>query len=149
MINKYKFGFDFWSLLLFILMIIPTIFWSFIPAPNDILRADSVTPAIDMIATISQTIMIASLCLFINKSTKKVKPSPFIIATIICYLLYFSGWVIYYSGIVNPLIILDLTIPPCLAFLFCSIYKKNIISVISSVIFLICHLIFAVVNFII
>ena len=63
MLNKYKFKFDYRALIFFAIMMAPTIFWSFVKAPNDILRAESVTPVIDTIATISQVIMIAVLCM--------------------------------------------------------------------------------------
>lgn len=149
MLKKYKLGFDFWGLILFASMMIPTLLWSFIQAPNDILRTESITPAIDIFASISQTIMIASLCLLINKNSDKLKLSPMIIATVICFIIYFSGWILYYCGVVNPIIILALTIPPSLAFIFYAIDRKNIISVATGTIFLICHLIYGVVNFIV
>lgn len=149
MLKNYRFKFDFLGLILFGLMIIPTILWSFFQAPNDVLRAESVTPIIDVIATVTQSIMIASLCMLVNKSADKLKLSPMIMATIICFAMYFVGWIIYYLGVVNPLVILDLTIPPCLAFLFYGIDRKNIPAVISSVMFLICHLIYGTINFII
>lgn len=149
MLKKYKLGFDFWCSILFALMMIPTILWSFIQAPNDVLRAESVTPVTDIIASISQTVMVASLCLLINKKSGKLKLSPMIIATAICLVMYYAGWILYYCGVVNSLIILDLTIPPSLAFLFYSVDRKNIFSIIAGTVFLICHLIFGVVNFII
>lgn len=149
MLKKYRFGFDFGSLILFALMMIPTVLWSFIQAPNDVLRAESVTPITDIIASISQTVMIASLCLLINKKSEKLKFSPMIIATTICLTMYYLGWILYYCGLVNPLIILDLTISPSLAFLLYSVDRKNIFSIIAGTVFLICHLIFGVINFII
>ena len=44
-------------------------------------------------------------------------------------LLYFTGWIFYYFGVTNPLIILLLTIPPCSAFIFLAIDRKNIFQV--------------------
>ena len=43
MLKKYKMGFDIWGLLLFIIIMIPNFIWFAVPAPNDILRADSIT----------------------------------------------------------------------------------------------------------
>ncbi|MBQ6627147.1 MAG: hypothetical protein IIX27_07655 [Ruminococcus sp.] len=149
MLKKYRFGFDFGGLILFALMMIPTILWSFIQAPNDVLRAESVTPITDIIASISQVVMIASLCLLINKKSEKLKLSPMIIATAICLIMYYLGWILYYCGVVNPLIILDLTIPPSLALLLYAVDRKNIFSIIAGTVFLICHLIFGVINFIV
>lgn len=149
MLKKYKLGFDIWSLVLFLIIMIPNFIWSVVPAPNDILRAASITKILDMIASICQVLMIAALCILINEERKKLRITPFMIAVITCCLLYFASWIGYYSGIVNTIIILGLTIPPCLAFLFWAIDRKNLIAVIPITIFAICHLVYGVVNFVI
>ena len=148
MLKKYKFKFDYYALILFAVMIVPTIFWSFVEAPNDVLRAESVSPLIDSIASVSQVVMVASLCLLNNTSAPEIILSPKVVAAIRCLIIYCFGWVLYYLGIANAGVILFLTLPPCLAFLLYAIDRKNIISIVSSIAFLICHLIFGVVNFI-
>lgn len=149
MLKKYKLGFDIWSLVLFLIIMIPTFIWAVVPAPNDILRATSITKILDMIASICQVLMIIALCIFINQERKKLSITPFIIAVITCCLLYFASWISYYLGTVNTIVILGLTIPPCLAFLFWAIDRKNVIAVIPISIFTICHLIYGIVNFVI
>ena len=47
MLKKYKLSFDIWGLLLFLIIMIPNFIWFLYPAPNDVLRADSVTGGID------------------------------------------------------------------------------------------------------
>lgn len=149
MLKKYRFGFDIWGLLLFIVIMIPNFIWFGLPAPNDILRADSVTEVFDTIASVCQVLMIISLCILINKERKRLSVTPLIAAVIICCLLYFASWVFYYTGITNTIVILGLTLPPCLAFLFFAIDRKNIIAVVPILLFTICHLIYATVNYII
>ncbi len=75
--------------------------------------------------------------------------TPFAIMTVACYLLYVASWIVYYNGMVNVIVILGLTIPPCLAFLSFAIDRKNGIALIPISIFTICHLIYGVVNFVI
>ncbi|MCM1044200.1 MAG: hypothetical protein NC417_01710 [Candidatus Gastranaerophilales bacterium] len=147
--KNYRLRFDPWSLLLFLLIMIPTFIWFAIPAPNDILRADSVTETLDTAASICQVLMILILCFFRNLECKKIGISPFTIATIICCLLYFASWAVYYIGTVNTVVILGLTIPPCLAFLFFAIDRKNKMAIIPIFIFTICHTIYGIVNYII
>ncbi len=147
--KNYKLGFDVWGLLLFLIIMLPNFIWFAVPAPNDILRADSVTEAIDIIASICQVLMVAVLCVIINKDNKKISISPLIIATIACCLLYFTSWIFYYIGITNAVVILGLTVPPCLAFLFFALDRKNMLAVIPISIFTVCHLIYGTVNFII
>ena len=62
--------------------------------------------------------------------------------------MYFASWILYYVGIVDVFVILGLVIFPCLAFLFFAVDRKNRIAMIPISIFTICHLIYAVVNFI-
>ena len=118
-------------------------------SPNDILRAESITETVDTVAFVCQILMIAALCIFRNKGSKKLCITPAIIIAAVCYLLYVASWTAYYNGMVNVIVILGLTIPPCLAFLFFAIDRKNGIALIPISIFTICHLIYGVVNFII
>lgn len=149
MFKKYKLSFGIWGLLLFLIVMIPNFIWFVIPAPNDILRANSITETIDIVASVCQVLMIVALCIFRNRESKKLCITPFMIISAGCCLLYFVSWIVYYGGIVNAIVILGLTIPPCLAFLFFAIDRKNGIALIPISVFTICHLIYGVVNFIV
>lgn len=148
MLKKYKLGFEVWGLLLFLIVMIPNFIWFAIPAPNDILRAESMTETVDTVASICQILMIAALCIFRNREYRKMCVTHLALIVAGC-LLYFLSWILYYGGIVNAIVILGLTIPPCLVFLFFAIDRKNGIALIPILIFTICHLIYGVVNFII
>ena len=149
MLKKYKMGFDIWGLVLFLIIMIPNFIWSAVPAPDDILRTESTTKVIDTIGSIFQVLMIFTLCVFINPKRKKLSFTKTIIAMICCCVIYYCCWVFYYLGVTNWLVIMGLTIPPCMAFLFFAIDRKNYISVVPIAIFTVCHVIFGVVNFII
>lgn len=148
MLKKYKFGFDIWGLIIFLIVMIPTFFWSLVPAPNDILRNESKTHFIDMIGSVCQVLFAAMICVLINKERKKLILSPLIIAAVISIITYFVGWVLYYCGNISPFVILMLTLPPCLAFLFFALDRRNMVAVIPIVCFTVCHLVYGVVNFI-
>ena len=45
--EKYRFGFEFWGLLLFLIIMIPNFIWFAVPVVNDVLRVESVTPVAD------------------------------------------------------------------------------------------------------
>ena len=149
MIKKYKMGFDIWALVLFIAIMIPNIIWFAIPAPNDILRTESITKAVDMIASISQVVMLVAWCIVINTEREKRNVTRFIMVVIINCVLYFICWMFYYIGICNAGVILGMTIFPCFAFLFFAIDRKNNIAIIPISIFTICHLIYGLVNYMI
>ena len=83
MLKKYKFGFDFWGLLLFLLIMIPNFIWFAVPAPNDVLRSDSVTPIVDGIGSICQVAFVAAICVLKRKDIKTVRVSKLIIFALI------------------------------------------------------------------
>ena len=148
MLKKYRFGFDIWGLAIFLTVMIPNFIWFAVPAPNDILRSESATIIIDTIGSVCQVLLIGSLCFIINKERSKLRFSLLIIMAIICIALYFAGWMLYYNGLTNPLVIIFLTLPPCLAFIFFALDRKNITAVVPAVCFTVCHLIYGIVNFI-
>jgi len=149
MFKKYRLGFDIWGLVLFLIIMTPNFIWFAVPAPNDILRINSITEIPDRIASVCQVLMVIALCILINKERNKLSITYPVIMMITCCILYFASWIIYYQGIVNTFVILGLTIPPCLAFMFWAIDRKNVIAVIPISIFTICHFIYAMANFII
>ena len=148
MLKKYRFGFDIGGLLLFLIIMIPNFIWFAVPAPNDILRNPSITETIDAVASVFQVIMIICLCILKNRNQSKIHITPLIIITLSSCILYFISWMFYYGGITNAFVILGLTIPPCMAFLFYSLDRKNVIAVVPTIVFTICHLIYGIVNYI-
>ena len=147
-LKQYRFGFDPWGLLLFLLVMLPNFIWFAVPAPNDILRADSATPVVDTIGSVFQVLTVACLCFVIHKDRSKLRFSPLIIATIVCVAIYYIGWALYYTTNVNPIVILLLTISPCLAFILFAIERENLPAILFATVFAVCHLVFAVVNFV-
>lgn len=147
MVKKYKFGFDLWGLLLFVIIMIPNFFWFAVPAPEDFLRGESVTPIIDTIGSIFQVIFVVLICVIKRQDIDKIRFSKWIIAVLIMVGCYFIGWIVYYWGMVNPFIVALLTISPCLAFALYEIDRKNILALVPTAIFAICHIIFGFANY--
>lgn len=147
--QKYKISFDPWGLLLFLLIMLPNCIWFILPAPQDILRRESVTPVLDGIASVCQFLLVVSLCFIVNRTREKLRCTPSIFAAIVCILLYVLGWGFYYAGFANLPVIALLTVPPCLSFFFFSLDRKNYIAVLPIAVFTVCHLIYSIANFII
>ena len=147
-LKQYRFGFEPWGLLLFLLVMLPNFIWFAVPAPNDILRTDSATPVVDAIGSVFQVLTVACLCFVINKERDKLRFTPLVVIAIICIAVYYIGWALYYGSIANSWIILLLTVPPCLAFIFFAADRKNLLAVLFATAFAVCHLVFAVVNFV-
>lgn len=146
-LKNYRMGFDFWGLALFLVIMLPNFVWFAFPAPNDILRGESVTPALDFAAQVFQIVMAAALCAVVNITQDKPMKRGYRAGTAVCAMLYFAGWAAYYAGIINAVVILDLCLAPCGVFLLFALARKNIAALISAGSFAVCHLTFAVVNF--
>ncbi len=146
--GKYKLGFDIWGLLLFLGIMVPNFIWFAVPAPNDLLRTDSVTGTLDAIGSVFQVLMVIALCACQNRGRKPLGFTFLIAAVLICCLLYFASWIMYYRGMANSVVLLGLTVPPCLAFMCFSLDRKNMLALLSATVFFICHLGHAIINFI-
>lgn len=147
-LRNYKFRLDPWGLGLFLLIMIPNFMWFAAPAPNDILRAESVTPLLDSAGQVFQIILAVSLCAVVN--TARIGPiarGP-AAGVSLCAALYLAGWAAYYAGLTNAAVILILCLAPCGAFLFHSAARKNAPALLAGGGFALCHLISTIINFI-
>ena len=70
MLKKYRLGFDISGFVLFLIVMIPNLIWFAVPAPNDVLRTNSTTEAIDTVASVCQVLMIAALCMTLIRETQ-------------------------------------------------------------------------------
>lgn len=141
-------GFDVWALALFLILLLPTVLWTLFPPLRDVLRRESVTPTVDIIGSVFQVLTIATLCFVQRKGWPRENPLLAYAATIVCVQLYYAGWVLYYVGITTPVVMLLMTLPPCMAFIFFAIARRNMLAAIFAAGFTVCHLIFALENFI-
>ena len=148
-IKNYKLGFDPWGLALFLLIMLPNFIWFALPAPNDVLRSESVTPLADSAAQVFQIVMVIALCAVVNAACDKPIRHGYRAGTAACVVLYFAGWATYYAGIASTVVILDLCLAPCGAFLLFALARKNGGALASAAAFAVCHLAYAVVNFLI
>ena len=146
-LKQYRFGFDPWGLLLFLLVMLPNFIWFAVPAPNDILRTDSVPPVVDASGSVFQVLTVACLCFVIHNDRRKLRFLLLIITAIVCVAIYYIGCALYYTANVSPTVILLLTVPPCLAFILFAADRKNLPAVVLAAGFTVCHLIFGVVNY--
>ena len=147
--KSYKLAFDPWGLLVFLLIMLPNFVWFTVPAPNDVLRQESVTPVLDTVASVCQVLFTAALCGIVNRERERLSLTPLIAASLCCGGLYAAGWIFYYAGFAGPPVILLLTLPPCLCFLFFALDRKNCIAAIPIAVFTVCHLIYSIANFMI
>ena len=147
MLKNYRIGFDWIGLILFLVIMIPNFIWFVVPAPNDVLRTESITGTIDSIASVCQVLMVASLCLVINRNNTGSKVIGTIITVMACVVLYYICWLCYYQGNTETTVLMGLAAFPCAAFLIYSYKRRNMIAAFFAVVFSMCHLLYAIANF--
>lgn len=145
--STYKINFEIWGLVLFMAIMLPNFIWFGFPAPNDVLRRESVTPMLDMAAQCFQVLLVAALCAVKNTQAKRPMGRKCKLAVILLVALYYIGWAMYYAGIANAVVILDLCIAPCMAFLVFSAARKNVWAFVFAGAFMVCHTVYGVGNF--
>ena len=95
-VKCYRFGFDPWGLGLFLLIMLPNLAWFALPAPNDILRAESAAPLLDGLGQCLQIIMVAALCLLVNVCKVAVQLAAQQQGVI-------QGWTVFFEILLVPL----------------------------------------------
>lgn len=148
--ETYLFGIDFWGVGLFLLIMLPNLLWFGVPAPNDVLRKESVTPAWDAAASVFQVLMVVFLCFLKNRNAGKFSwKRPLVWGSAGCCLCYYAAWAFYYGGVVNAPVVLALCLFPCGGFFLFALERKNFVSLLPIALFAICHTVFGIVNFIV
>ena len=146
--RKYKMGFDLWGPLLFLAIMLPNIIWFLVPAPTDILRNTSITPVVDTVASVFQVIMVAAICMLRNTTGGSPMDVGWKYGITVAVLLYFAGWVLYYAGMTNVVVIMDLCVAPCVAFILFALARKNTVALVAAIGFIVCHMYYGIVNFV-
>ena len=148
MMKDYRVKFDVWGLILFLVIMLPNFVWFAVPAPHDILRSESATPYIDGVASVCQVLMVAMLCILQNVKAGNCAWSRWAWVTRFCVVIYYAAWIAYYMGYASNAAVVSLCVFPCVAFLAFEAQRKNILAMIPTALFSVCHLIYGLVNFV-
>lgn len=84
LLQKYRMSFEPWGLALFAAVMLPNLLWMIFPVPNDVLRANSLTPVVDRIGSICQMAMVFCLCFIRRVDAKPLRFSPLVVAALVC-----------------------------------------------------------------
>ena len=141
-LEKFKIGFSIFGLLAFALQELPYIPWLLWPPLDNPLQNNN--PANIFVGLLEQAggiFTVALLILIVRKTKEKANfKNIFIRLAILCLVLYYTSWVLYFLGITNVwLIVIGLSAVVPLYYLFISLWLKNDFAIITSILFFIGH----------
>lgn len=146
-IRQYRLGFSGWGAGLFLLIMLPNLWWFWTAPPDDLLRNESAAAAADHIGAVLQVIMVSALCFLVHQPKRAIGKRA-LIAVGLAVAAYFSSWTAYNMGCINAAVILLLCLAPCIAFLILAAAQRNLIALCSAAGFTVCHLISTAATFI-
>ena len=137
---SYSFGFSWKGLLTFLLIMIPNIFFFFLPNQNVLGSGINNHLILDIIEHASQAIFIFLLLFLISKRNSPMV-SPYTICIAIILLSYYALWIFYFLGSNNLILLLGMAVLPVAYFTLAEIWLHNLPAIVPTAIFGIVHII--------
>ena len=145
LLKKYRWGLDFWGLILFAIIMLPNILYF-------ILVACGVTPelktgggVIDIAATVFQVLGVAALIFVVEKKRKIFTFDCPLFALAGLFLIpYYISWGFYFLNHLNSGVILFLAVCPCVSLILYEIERKNWFALLPTSIFAALHIVSAI-----
>ncbi|MDD7794286.1 hypothetical protein [Clostridium sp. 'White wine YQ'] len=135
---NYYFGFSFYGLIIFLLPMIPNLFYFIRPVPYTLGNNENKHVMLDIIENICRVLFFSMLILVVSRQAIEVH-STYIILIAIMLLLYDVFWGFFFIGKVNLIIILGLAIFPVAYFILAEIWLYNYFAIIPTGLFGIVH----------
>jgi hypothetical protein len=143
---NYYFGFSWKGLVVFLLPMIPNIFYFLIPASDASGNTANSHLILDIIEHGSQAIFIFMLIFVIRKQTSEIL-SSYSIGMVIMLISYYVLWVFYFTGKVNLVILLGMALLPVVYFVLAELWLHNYLAIIPTALFGIVHVIITYTDF--
>lgn len=136
----YYFAFSWKGLLVFLLPMIPNIFYFLYPKLSASGSTANRHLILDIIEHGSQAIFILLLVVLISKKNSPIL-SSYTIFIAILLLSYYAFWIIYFTGNKNLTILLGMAVLPVVYFILAEIWLHNFPAIIPTVFFGTAHII--------
>ncbi|MEG0775348.1 hypothetical protein [Clostridium sp.] len=137
---EYYLSFSWIGFIVFLLPMIPNIFYFVIPTPAGSENKGNTHGILDVIEHGSQGIFIFLLIFVVRKQTSEVLCAYTIIMAI-TLISYYVLWGFFILGKADLILLLGLTVLPVVYFIFAEIWLHNYLAIIPTVIFGIAHII--------
>lgn len=143
---NYYFGFSWKGLIVFLLPMIPNVFYFLIPASDASGNNGNSHLILDILEHGSQAIFFFLLIFVIRKHTSEIL-CPYTIGMVIMLIFYYVLWIFCFTGKVNLVILLGMAILPVVYFVLAEIWLHNYLAIIPTALFGIVHVIITYMDF--
>ncbi|MBU3144706.1 hypothetical protein [Clostridium sp. CF012] len=140
------FGFSWKGFIVFLLPMIPNIFYFLIPASDVSVKNANTHIFLDILEHGFQAIFIF-LLIFVNRKQTSEILCPNTIAMAIMLVFYYVLWIFCFTGKSNLVILLGMAVIPVVYFILAEIWLQNYLAIIPTVIFGIMHFIITYMDF--
>ena len=137
---NYKFGFSWNGFIVFLLPMIPNIFYFLIPVSDVSKNNVNSHLILNVLEHGSQAIFIFLLIFVIRKQTSEIL-CPYTIVMSIMLIFYYVLWIFYFTGNANLVILLGMAILPVVYFISAEMWLHNYLAIIPTILFGIVHVI--------
>lgn len=134
---NYHFGFSWKGLIIFLLPMIPNIFYFLIPALDISGNNANSHLILDVLEHGSQAIFFFLLIFVVREQASEMR-CPYIIGMAIMLIFYYGLWILYFTGNANSIIFLGMAVLPVVYFILAEIWLQNYLAIIPTVLLVLC-----------
>jgi hypothetical protein len=147
-IKSFNIRFSLVGLLLYGLQLLPNIIWKLAPPANNVLSQNaSSSNILNFIEGFFGMVTVILMVVNIGRSIERGS-NIYIGFAFLFLALYYLSWVLYYSGIVSPwLLILGIAAMPPMYFFFSALWMNNYVLLVPCVIFGVAHIVITSSNY--
>ncbi|WP_332238338.1 hypothetical protein [Sporolactobacillus sp. KGMB 08714] len=143
---NYHLGFSFKGFMVFLLPMIPNIFYFLIPTSGASRSNINSHIVLDVLEHGSQALFFFMIIFVIRKQIYK-NICPYTVGMAIMLLFYYVFWIFCFTGESNIIILLAMAVLPVIYFILAEIWLNNYLSIIPTALFGIIHVIITYLDF--
>lgn len=143
---NYHFGFSLKGFIIFLLPMIPNLFYFLIPASDTTGNSVNSHIILDILEHGSQAVFFFMIIFIIRKQTYE-NICSYTVGMAIMLLFYYVFWFFCFTGKSNLIILLAMAILPVIYFILAEIWLNNYLAIIPTIIFGIVHVIITYMDF--
>lgn len=146
-IKNYRLGFEFCGFILSLAILLPSVIWYFVPAPNDILRSADAIFSLGMVAAVLRGLTMLTSSFLVNLDSRELRFNPAAFLIFAFGAIYYIGWFFYYAGFANAFVLTLLAVSPVVMLASLAVDRKNVFALVLSASFAAVHIACIVLGF--